>query len=631
MVKPSRSGNTDEEQHGGIRPCGETAAATSLHAPAGLAVALAQAALLVALVAVPLLANPHSSRGFQEDRTIVLRLLGTLGFAVLLFRAVPLRQLGLPGLGAGLYLFVSALSAAFSLEPIAAWPGAYLRQGGFQTDLGLAGLFLAASTLAASPGRTELALRMLLLSGVASSLLALAQAAGLDVPFASEGSRAFAFTGGPTFLGSLLAILLPVSLARVRGIGGLPIPLLLAAGLLSTASRVALVAALVGSALVGIWSGRRRLVLVTGAALLGISLLLCTPFVRGVLPADSLPNRLVSHAFGEQVSERSLIYRDALAGLRKRPDRLLLGRGPDSIGTLFTAEISEELQGRVGGRTRIDRLHSDPLDLIYTRGLLAPIALLLMIVGALLAARRRLRRATGGDRAATIGLAACLVTNFLDGALSVPGSGSRLLLFFAAGWLAGRSLPSLPRESPGRLPSSLLPGILVGAGLAVILFGTNDPRHLWVGLPLLLLLPGRPDRMRALFAAGAVLFPFLLLHLSLDPGGGGEHGSLPATLADRGRLATGSLVLLLGLITLVLAAILHERRCPSRFSARIFRASLAMVGLLLFTVQARYDVARLIADVSARVALDIQLRGGDPARAEALLEEAIELAPEVAE
>lgn len=631
MVVSASQGNAGEGPRDESRLRDESLDPDRSHARAGLAVGLAQAALLVALVAVPLLANPHSSRGFQEDRTIVLRLLGYLGLAVLLFRPGQVRQLGLAGLGVGLYLLVSALSAALSLEPSAAWPGAYLRQGGFQTDLGLAGLFLAASTLAAWPARTELALKAVLLGGAASSLLAIAQAAGLDVPFVADESRAFAFTGGPTFLGSFLAILLPISLARVRGVSGLPTALLLAAGLLSTASRVALVAALVGAALIGIWSGRKRLVLWTGAVLLGIALLFATPICRGMLPHDSLPNRLVSGVLGEQVGERSLIYRDAVRALGKRSDRLLVGRGPDSIGTLFTAEISEELQGRLGGKTRIDRLHSDPLDLIYTRGLLAPIALLLMFAGSLFAARRKLRGASGGDRAITLGLAACLVTNLLDGALSVPGSGSRLMLFFAAGWLAGRSFLPQHHEGRPRQDSDFIPGIFVGTGLAVILFGANDPRHLWIGMPLLLLLRGRPVQVRALFAAAAVLLPFLMLRLSLDPTGGGEFTVLPSTLADRARLTTCSLLLLLGLVTLVVAVLLHGQRSPSRSSAKVIRASLAALGLLLFAVSARYDVARLIADVNARVALDVQIGGGEPARAAALLDEAIEWAPEVAE
>jgi len=603
----------------------------------GFATALAQAALLVALISVPLFADPLSSRGFQEDRIVLLRLLGTLGLGVLIVRPARARGLGFIGVGLALYLLASTVSAWFSEEPIAAWRGAYLRQAGWQTDLGLAGILLAASTLASRRALSELAVQALLLCGAVSSILALFQTAGLPVPFLLPGTRSGGFTGGPTYLGSCLAALLPIALARISegraARAHIALSVLLLLGLLASASRAALLAALCGAALVGVWRGRARLVLGSAAALLLVGALFCLPFVRARLPADALPNRLVSDALGDQLRERALLYRDGLAALSNQGVRLWIGRGPDTIGNRFTAEISEDLQHRLGGKVRVDRLHSDPLDLIYTRGILAALGLILLVAGGLRIGHRAARAPPAAGTALCIGLSASLLANFIDGALSVPGAGSRLLLFFAAGWLAGWAASERePREAAPPAASSLV-GLLTGAGLAVVLFAVSDLRQAWLALPLLLLLRRSSGKLRALFAAAALVLPFLALHLALDPSGARVFSaSGPGAFADRARL---DLVLLLLTLLAAVAGVAFVRFREERTSgpggrSRLSQAALALL-LLFFLNLAYHDARRLLADVNARAALDAQLRGGKPAAAARLLEDAIEWAPEVAE
>ena len=599
--------------------------------------ALAQASLLVALISVPLFANPLSSRGFQEDRIILLRLLGTLGWAVLIVRPTRVRGLGLIGLGAALYLLASTLSAIFSQEPIAAQPGAYLRQAGWQTDLGLVGIFLAATTFASRPRLTELALRALLLGGAASSILALAQTAGLQVPLTLPGTRSGGFTGGPTYLGSCLAVLLPMAVARLRslrdweGRASLALAVLLLLGLLATASRASLLAGLCGTVLVGIWLGQPKLMLKWGALLLLIAALFSLPFVRDRLPTDALPNRLFSDSLGDQIGTRALLYRDALSSIAHQGGRLLIGRGPDTIGNRFSAEVTQDLQKGLGGRIRIDRLHSDPLDLIYTRGVPAALGVLLLIAFGLRVGHRAARSALAS--APTIGLAASLLAIFIDGALSVPGAGSRLLLFFAAGWLAGRGAG--PRETqtepPGPAPVTV--GLGTAAGLAVVLFGVGDLRHAWVALPLLALLKKPVGRVRALFAAAALLIPFLALHLALDSSGARLYSaSGPGAYADRARLDVLLLLLTLLLAVIGMASVqARTERAPARGGGRWIARTAAALALLFFVILAWNDARRLLADVNARAALDAQMRGGSPVDASELLEAALLLAPEVAE
>ncbi len=597
------------------------------------------AILLVAAAVVPILANPHSSRGFEEDRVIILRLLGSAGLITVLLCPAFLPRLGLPLLAACLYLLASISAALGSEIPATAMAGEYLRQAGLATDIGLMGVFLLAAGVATRSGLSRLFAEVLLLGGAAAALLGGAQSLGLEVPFASQAAatRAAAFTGGPTFLGSQLAVLLPLAVARAQGRMGGALAAVLAAGLLLTGSRVALLAALAGVALVALAAepARRRVVLLAAGALVALLLAAaCTP-LRGLLPADSLPSRIASEFLGRELEVRGLIYRDAAAAVLAEPEHLLLGRGPDTVGPLFTQQISAELQRRLGGARRVDRLHSDPLDLLYTRGLLAPLALLLLALGALLAARRSLRAGLqGGEAQLAAGLAGGLVANYLDGLFSVPGSISRLLLFAAAGWLAGRA--AAPREAEDSEPGPAARGILCGVALSAALFSLGSLAHLWVALPFLLLLPAA-GRTRALGAAAAVFLPFLGLHLFLDPGGAATRAAFGAQVAaERARLETLLLLALVAAAVFLLAragradaARGAERIVPDR--PRAGKIALAALAALAFCRLAYDDALRLLADVNARSAEVIRLARGSPAEEARLLAQATEWAPQVSE
>ncbi|MFG0320191.1 MAG: O-antigen ligase family protein, partial [Planctomycetota bacterium JB042] len=625
----------------------------------GLARRVAEAALLAAVVCVPLFAQPNGARGFEGDRAVLLRLLGLLALvavAVSVRRREtaphPRRGIDLPSAFALLYVGASFVAAFLSVRPATALPGSYGRQAGLLTDLALLGVFLAA----ARAGRRDAALAAesrdgparrltdaLVAGGAVAAALAVAQsvlpALGVPLPYVEAGSRAPSIAGGPTFLGSHLAAVLPIAAATARSRAGHLAAVLSALALLLTGSRAALLAGVAGVLLVAGLDRRRRRPLLLGlGATAGLVALSILPPVRDHLPGDALPRRIVEAFTTDQVETRGLLYRDAARAIGGAPERLAFGHGPDSAEVRFPAHVSDALQRRLGGAIVIDRMHCDALDLAWSRGLLGALGLLGLVGAALALGVRGARRAASSAEAIVpaplVAFTAALAAVAVDGLLSVPGAVSRLALFVAAGWIAGRTA----RRPAGRAEAAddedargaaARRGVLAGLGAATFLFAVGDVRLLPLVAPLVLLLPAA-GRGGALARAATVLGPFLLAHVAIDPAGATRFEALsPAASALRGRLDSIALLLtvVLGVVLLVRSGSRPGAGAPAR--DRPARRATGIALTLLLAALVRDDVRRVLADVDARVAYAADRVARRSDLAATLLEGAADLAPEV--
>lgn len=620
----------------------------------GLARRVAEAALLAAVVCVPLFAQPNGARGFEGDRAVLLRILGLVALAAV---AVSARRPGttsrprpprsVPAAFAFLYVGASFAAAFLSVRPATALPGSYGRQAGLLTDLALLGVFLVAAragrrdaALAADtpdgPGRRLVG--VLVAGGAVAAALAVAQsvlpALGFPIPYVEAGGRAASIAGGPTFLGSHLAAVVPIAAATARSRAGVLVTLLLGLALLLTGSRAALLAAVAGVLVVAGLDRRRRRGLLLGlGATAGLVALSTLPPIREALPGDALPRRVVEAFTTDQVGTRGLLYRDAARAIAASPERLALGHGPDSAEVGFPAYVSDDLQRRLGGAIVIDRMHGDPLDLVWSRGFLGALGLLGLVGAALARGVRGARRGAVGATS-VVPLTAALVAVTLDGFLSVPGAVSRLVLFVSAGWLAGRTAPAIDDEAfdsagDSARGAAARRGVLVGLGAATFLFAVGDVRLLPLAAPLLRLLPAA-GRGAALARAAAVLGPFLLAHVAIDPGGATRFEALsPAASALRGRLDSIALLLTvaLGVVLLVRSGSRAGAGAPPR--DRLARRVAGIALALLLAALVRDDVRRVLADVDARAAYAADRVARRSDLAARLLERAADLAPEV--
>lgn len=603
---------------------------------------------------MPLFAQPNGARGFEGDRFILLRLIGLVALAGVLLSSRP-RRAGAarriiedpaPAL-AWLYLSTSFVAAFLSETPWTALPGSYGRQAGLVSDLALVGLFFAARRIGHGGGAAERRLENGVIgAGAVVAALALVQtiaplvAPTLSVPFLEGGARATSISGGPTFLGSHLAAVLPLAATSATTRARRLVTLLFAAALVVTGSRAALVAATLGLLIVAaLEPARRRGVLVgigVGATALALA---CLPAVRAVLPSDALPNRIVQGFTTDQAGTRAHLYGDAIAAIVDRPLRAVIGHGPDSAEAAFTPAVSESLQRRLGGAVVVDRMHSDLLDVVWSRGLLAALGLFGLIGMALYRARRLLRNAAPDripDRTLVIAWTASLAAVTVDGLLSVPGAVSRLALFVAAGWLVGRATRARSETPNAASAAEASPesdaaarGALVGAGGAIFLFAVADVTFAGFAALLLILFPTE-RRGVALRWAAIAFAPFLIAHVALDPvGATAFEGVSPETSALRGRLDSLALLATIGVALVLLVRTSRRRDSALPTLDRPARLLAAVAALLLLGAWGRDDIRRVLADVDARVAFAADRVARRPDLAAALLERAAAAAPEV--
>jgi len=415
---------------------------------------------------------------------------------------------GGPGLGPMRWPLIAAcLAAGLAFATSAnwglSWAGSYTRYESFPVRLAYLGLFAAPAWLA----RTRLSREAVIGAFVLGTAVASAEAT--YQLFAQVGFRPDGNLGNANLLGALIAMAIPLAVAKgLRG--GRYSPLwwaaivLLAAGLYASTSRSGGVGALAGCAALAVLACRGRWAVLAalawatavGAALLAVVL---TP---------------LSQLNGDPGPARIHLWHDAVAFIAARP---LTGWGEDVTGLAFGRYLTADWSPGV----TFDRLHSGPLDLAATQGLVgvAALAWVLWVFGRG-AWRRRRAQNVSALAAACVGYTVWVLFNF-DWA---PATGPFWLLAGTA-WAGVRSVDGDAASAPDSVApagAAAYQGRWWRSALAVGLAG------LAIGLAVL------PVLADVWYYAGRAE-----LAVKVDPMQARYHWSLGDGLVARGSLAQG--------------------------------------------------------------------------------------------
>ena len=267
-------------------------------------------------------------------------------------------------------------------------------------------------------------------------------------PFRPDGDL-----GNANLLAALVVMAIPIAIDRGRRanqftfLWAIAIVVLIA-GLVVTTSRSGALGLVAGCAVWLTMSVPRRLVIPIGAAS-GAALLAALAFVF-LSPLRALND--------DPPELRLNLWSDALRLIAARP---LTGWGEDSTGLVFGHFLSRDYAGLV----TFDRVHSGPLEIAATQGILGLAALTWVVVALGIGAwRGRSELPVPGLAGALAGYAVWAIFNF-DWA---PATGA----FWLLAGTVWASLPSSPRdvstrEAPGRRGASILRSPLAAALVVV--------------------------------------------------------------------------------------------------------------------------------------------------------------------
>lgn len=329
-------------------------------------------------------------------------------------------------------LIAAAVAALLAFAFSVSWPlgvaGSYTRYESLPMRLSYLGLLAAAAWLVRTPSQREWTVGALVFATTVASLEAANQWAG-HVAFRPDGNL-----GNANLLAALIAMCIPLAVERgLRGnwliLGWWAAVAGLAFGLFVTTSRSGALGALAGALTVGVLSIPHRRAAVAAAA------------AGAVVMAGSLgylllgPLRSVND---DPASLRLGLWRDGLHLIATRP---ITGWGEDTTGLVFGQYLSRDYAALV----TFDRIHSGPLDIAATQGLVGLAALgWVLVVLARAAWRARSGPLVPGLAGALVGYSVWVLFNF-DWA---PATG--------AFWLMAGTLWST--ASPGRAPAKDAPG-----------------------------------------------------------------------------------------------------------------------------------------------------------------------------
>src|SRR5438270_3734416 len=258
--------------------------------------------------------------------------------------------------------------------------------------------------------------------------------------------------GNANLLAALVAMALPLAVDRALR-GGVFVFLwamaivVLAAGLFVTTSRSGAFGAVAGCLTLAVLATRGRLVI--GSALVSLGIVGVGLFVMLGSPLRALNN--------DPPELRLHLWGDALHMIAARP---LTGWGEDATGLAFGHFLSQDYASLV----TFDRVHSGPLDIAATQGILGLAALSwVLVVLALRAWRRRLDRDVAALSAALVGYTVWVVFNF-DWS---PATGAFWLLAGTLWSVIGAAKPLSPRGEGPHLGGGR--GIRAGVSTALVL------------------------------------------------------------------------------------------------------------------------------------------------------------------
>jgi len=343
-------------------------------------------------------------------------------------------------------LLAAATAAVLAFAFSVSWPlslaGSYTRYESLPMRLGYLGLLAAAVWLAREQRHRDWVVAAFVFGTCVASLEGVQQW-NANVAFRPDGNL-----GNANLLAALVAMAVPLAVSRALRGGpfvlawGAAVPVLVA-GLLVTTSRSGGFGVIAGCLTLAVFASRGRLAL--GSAVASIAIVGAGLFVLLGSQLRALNN--------DPPELRLHLWADGLRMIAARP---LTGWGEDATGLSFGHFLSQDYASLV----TFDRVHSGPLDIAATQGILGLAALawvLVVLFGG--AWRQRFDRDVAALGAALVGYTVWVVFNF-DWA---PVTGPFWLL---AGTLWA-SLPRLPgkvqpREAPGRMGSRIWrPGLAV--------------------------------------------------------------------------------------------------------------------------------------------------------------------------
>ena len=335
--------------------------------------------LLIALL-IPLFVNLWVEQQFEASKVWLLRtLVWVLAVLWLNDWMSGLRLRSLPARIRKLLIalaLVLALSTYLSPDSYIAIFGSLDRANGLLTHISYVLLFVCVATQI-DPQRSQLLLRVLILTAVPIGLLGLVQVVGWQpLPVFTDARSLITTTlGRANFTGAYLALLLPLTLTaaqstmarwRRRGYGALVVLELTVIAL--TQARAAWIAAIAGiSVFVWLqvaprWSRRvRGLSVLGGIVVAGGGLLLILP--RAI-------------ANGGSIAARWTIWQ---ASLRLLWPRLWLGYGADTLELHFPSVYPPQLVYYQGRGVVVDRAHNWLLDWALNYGVVATVILIVLI------------------------------------------------------------------------------------------------------------------------------------------------------------------------------------------------------------------------------------------------------------
>jgi O-antigen ligase len=344
--------------------------------------------------ALPIVFIPNESDNYILPRASLViggACLG-LGFALVAPSDSRLGSLRWPLLAAAA---AALLAFAFSVS----WPlslaGSYTRYESLPMRLSYLGLFAAAAWLARQRRHRDWVVAAFVFGTCVASLEGVQQWSA-NVAFRPDGNL-----GNANLLAALVAMAAPLAVGRALRGGpfvlawGAAIPVLVA-GLLVTTSRSGGFGVLAGCLTLALFASRGRLVVRT--ALASIAIVGAGLFVMLASPLRALnndPPELRLHLWGD--------------GLRMIAARPLTGWGEDATGLSFGRFLSQDYASFV----TFDRIHSGPLDIGATQGILGLAALgWVLLVLSRGAWRQRFDRDVGALSGALVGYTVWVVFNF---------------------------------------------------------------------------------------------------------------------------------------------------------------------------------------------------------------------------
>jgi len=359
---------------------------------------------------------------------------------------------GGPGLGAMRWPIAAAaagavLAFATSVSLPLSLAGAYTRYESLPVRLGYVGLFATSVWLLRSRRSRDWVVAAFVFGTAVACFEAILQRIG-GVSFRPDGNL-----GNANLLAALIAMALPLAIDRgVRGgtfvvawwIGAADIAL----GLVATTSRSGGLGALVACLALGVFALRGQPALRAAIAAFMVS---------GVALAVILvsPLRLLND---DPAALRLHLWRDAVHMIAARP---LTGWGEDATGLAF----GKFLTGDWSPGVMFDRVHSGPLDIAVTQGLVPLAALAWVLVtltrGAWL---QRFSPGVGAPAAACIGYTVWVLFNF-DWA---PATGAFWLLAGVA-WSGVRDAEAAGERPAAGLPSARTAATITRSSLALVL------------------------------------------------------------------------------------------------------------------------------------------------------------------